>query len=167
MRKQILLIILAITLIKASYGQTDSISGLRLDEKHKVLCIINYPNKAPVATVNLIIDPQDVDSLFIVSPDQSAEICKLMKVSIIVVIRPSLLVPLLTLGDVFQRFYIKPEDQRLPVRIDDWITDNPETVIIDLNEIVSVEVVKKDGIGSFINIVTQHPFTIRKAHKKP
>jgi hypothetical protein len=167
MRKQILLIILALALIKASYGQTDSISGLRLDEQHKVLCIINYPNKAPVATVNLIIDPKDVDSLFIVPPDQSAEICKFMKVSYVLVIRPSLLVPLLTLGDVFQRYYIRSEDQHLPVRIDDWITDNPETLIIDLNEIVSVVVVKKDGVDSVIDIVTQHPFTLRKLHKKP
>jgi hypothetical protein len=167
MGKQISIIILALALVKASYAQTDNISGLRLDEQYRVLCIINYPNKAPVATVNLIIDPKDVDSLFIVPRNQSAEICKFMKVSSIWVVRPSLLVPLLTLGDVFHRFYIRPEDQHLPVRIDDWIIDNPETLIIDLNEIVSVVIVKKDGVDSVIDIVTQHPFTIRKVHKKP
>ena len=89
-----------------------------------------------------------------------------MRVSGIWVIRPKAGIVFYRLTDIFNYYNVDRENQNLPVRIDNWIVENPESIVVEKSEIVFVGVNRNPEGIDFINITTQHPLVANKRDKR-
>ena len=143
-----------------------NLRGDTLDDKFKILYIIKGLGTVPKVTENFIFDTGNVDSVSNIPNGRTVEIRKELKVSIIVILSTKIDVKFLTLNEIFNTYKIPEEDQKLPIRIDNWIVENPETIIADQSEIVFVGVNKNPEGINFINITTHHPLIINKRKRR-
>jgi hypothetical protein len=90
------------------------------------------------------------------SPGNSEQICKIMKVAQVWVVKPALHTIFLDLNKIFNIYNIKRKNQHLPIRIDNWIIDEPETLMIDKSEILGVKIIYSSKY-KLIDIKTRHP----------
>jgi hypothetical protein len=155
MKKKVFSLVLCM-IFHYAYGQTDSLGGLKLNRKYKILFIVISPGKNAIATENLFIKPAAVDSLDFLSPGNSEQICKIMKVAQVWVVKPALHTIFLDLNKIFNIYNIKRKNQHLPIRIDNWIIDEPETLMIDKSEILGVKIIYSSKY-KLIDIKTRHP----------
>lgn len=163
--KKHLLLLLLFALTHLCYGQADKLQGDTLNPKQKILFILTRDGKASIATENLIIDAKDIDSLYEIPLNRSVEVRKAMKVNSILVVVPHLFTSLLTLNDIFIQYKVKEENQHLPVRIDNWVRENPESIIIEKSELLEVKIITYKEKPYFINIITRQPLVLDKRMK--
>lgn len=131
-------------------------TGFKLSPKERILYIVTYPGKSPVATENLIINSSDIDSLYILPFSKSDDICRIMNIGQVWVVKPRLFLTFFNIIDVFNRYNIDKSRQHLPIRVDNWDIDAPETLIIEESEIIGVKIFH-DTNDKFISIETRHP----------
>jgi hypothetical protein len=109
----------------------------------------------------------DIDSIYDLPYNDRHELCKILGVLTIWVVRPKPDAKFLTFEEIVNKYNIEIKDRTLPFRIDDWPVDYPQTILADENEIVELDKntnLKGDII--FIDIITKHPRVIEKHRKR-
>ncbi len=145
-----------------SFGQANNLSKDTIKTKFKFLYIMRFADKVPVATENNFIDPMKVDSMDAVPDSASKEICRLLKIDGIIVLKIAPKTKVLTLNDVFDLYKIQSRYRKLLIKVDDRVRDYPETILISKNQIDEVKIVKRH----YINIILKGYYKIKKEDKK-
>jgi hypothetical protein len=163
MKSKIWILSIFLTATHLCWGQANKGRNDTLSNPIKILYILTLPNKPPIATENVIVAPVHIDTLYDIT-NKSIELSRILGVSHVWVLRPRYHTQFFSLNQILNLYQFNKEDQTLPIRIDNWVVDYPETILAEENEIVNVEIVN-NRISNFIDIKTRHPF-IKRKHTK-
>jgi hypothetical protein len=114
---------------------------------HKSLKIIIFDDNRSVCTQNEFIDPTKVVSGNLMPDSSSKEVCQLLNVDVVIVLKLKPGTKLLTLNNVFNLYKINLNDRNLPVEVDEKKVDFPETMLISQNQIDFVKVINHRKIS--------------------
>jgi hypothetical protein len=126
------------------------------------LYIIRLAENRFVATENLVISGQDIDSLEIFSRVEILKRYGVFAKSTTMVVKLKMNVILLGLDNILDKYEIK--DKTLPIYIDEQHVYRPQTIVAAQEEIKSVALLTNSDKSQIINIATYHP-TPKTKHK--
>jgi hypothetical protein len=145
------------------FGQTGHLPVDTFVLRHfKYLYIVEFSDRTPIATENSFIYP---DSFDVVPKSQSSAICKLLKIDDIVILKVGPKTEVLTLNGLFNRYKIPAQYRNWPVRVDDEIVNDPETMLISTEGIDQVKI-QKAPKSRCINIILQGYYKDKPAIEK-
>jgi hypothetical protein len=111
-------------------------------DNSQFLYIVSLNTNNPMVTRNAYISPSEKDTSYALKTSTSSEICKLLKVNRIIFIRAKPSAKILTLNKVFNLYNIPNNLRKLRIKINDNFIEYPETLLISLKEIESVQILK-------------------------
>ncbi len=142
MKRKYYLMVFILVIVKISFAQTTKFSGDSVKTKLRFLYIINSHDKAPTTTENAFIAPSQKDSTYRLQSSLCDEICTLLKINGIIVIKIKRGVNLMTLNEVFELFNVQNKFRRSKIIIDDDVIFFPETILISREVIDKLTIVK-------------------------
>jgi hypothetical protein len=154
MGKKIFILSIFLANVYFGFAETRHIRLVRdTGNNYKKLYIVEFDDRPPIITRYLVLDPQRIANISSMSNESNAELCKLLKIDFVMVIKFQPNTKLLTLNDVLELYKIEITDWNLPLVIDDKKIDYPQTLLIARNQIEKITVMKGAG-GAFIQITT-------------
>jgi hypothetical protein len=161
MKKNVYTIMVFMVIAHFCFGRAKNILADTLKADPVFLYILNFSDGSSVVTKNAFIDPQRTTSWYHLSDSASKEVCKLLKVDMVYVIKLMPGTRVLTLNELFDFYGIAYKFRKLSIRVDDDVISYPETILISRNQIDNVKVVNGTK-GQFIRIILKGYFGVKK-----
>jgi len=149
MPRKIYLVGTFLMILTLCYAKTNQTSNDTVRTKFKILSIVRFHDKPPIATANAFIDELRIASREDVPSALSLEICHLLKVDGVIVLKLLPKTKVLTLNEVFDIYKIQTINRKLIIKVDETVLDYPETLLVSQNQIEKVEIIK----GRYIHII--------------
>jgi len=165
MKKKIYLTSILFIMAYLCFAQTYQVPSDTIKTKFKFLYIIEFADKPPIATENAFINEMRVISRDELPDSSSREICHLLKIDGVIILKLMPKTKVLTLNELFDLYKIKTKYKKPIIKLDDETIDYPETLLISQSELDGVKIVNSRK-GYYINIILKDYYKVKEENKK-
>lgn len=128
--------------------------------------IVNFSDgREPVFTRYYFMDRKHEEYISFLKEINYKNAFRHLKADVVAIVKLKPGVHALTLADLYNRYKIPKQYQKLMVKYDDDIIDHPETILTSANQIKSVKV-KNSKKGRYVEIISINYETMKKREKE-